>query len=241
MKLFKINILIVLSSLILFSCSKTTKGKLSNEWVVSQYAVDYSNIGSDTISITTEGNRSSATTTTVENGQSSTSYLSITKNEVTIEKDGEWEQEISYHKTLIFPNYQGTSDSAKITTYYKYEIEGTWSFLKKNEAQSFKKNEVVVFYPTKVEGKTKTITRFQNDTTTTLDSFNTSFNNSSNVAGILLPSTNGMYNGVSHVWKVKSSSQKELVLTIDKQAQQSILGYGSSNFGANMEVTLEKK
>lgn len=129
------------------SCGKTTKRKLVNDWKVtaSSEKMEFSN---------SSGDHSSSTLTTTENevtvtdvfepstGPSTTNSNtgSVKINEFIIRKDGTWSME----REIFFES--GTTSSTE-----HIAQSGTWSFLKNNKSDDFKKNERVHFNVLKSE------------------------------------------------------------------------------------------
>ncbi|MCT4580400.1 MAG: hypothetical protein N4A35_03205 [Flavobacteriales bacterium] len=126
------------------SCAKTSKGKMANEWTVSEMNMESTSTDSDgdktvtTMSI-------SGTTGTMENtytvsGTSTKSEQSaaVTELTYTIEKDGSWSSVSNIAWTRAFTGGQTVTSTETKTS-------GTWSFLSKNKSGDFKKNERVIF------------------------------------------------------------------------------------------------
>lgn len=128
------------------SCTKSTKGKMANDWKVVSMTSESSSTdfdGNKNVS-TQNANETTLTTksvTTATDGSITTTLGSamINKNEFTIEKDGAWKwiQDLSY-----------STDSGVVRT--TNERSGTWSFIGKNKGDEFKKNERVLFNVLKV-------------------------------------------------------------------------------------------
>ncbi|WP_343636186.1 hypothetical protein [Fluviicola sp.] len=126
---------------VLAACGKTTKGKLVNDWkVVSSFEEQEFRNANDEHTVNT-------LTTTDNEVTSSTFYHPPTGPEVTnsqtgtlnayeflIKKDGTW----SSVREIAF----GSGASSSVS---RIEQSGTWSFLKKNKSDDFKKNERVHF------------------------------------------------------------------------------------------------
>jgi hypothetical protein len=140
-KLAIITLSLVFAAAGITSCGKTTKGKLVNDWKVTSSF-------EETVYTTSNGDHTSNTTTITENevtastvydpstGPTATNSAtgSVLINEFVIQKDGTWSlvREISFQG--------GTSSSNN-----RIEQSGTWSFLKNNKSDDFKKNERVHF------------------------------------------------------------------------------------------------
>ena len=115
------------------SCTKSTKGKMANDWKVVSMTSESSSTDFD-------GNKNVSVTTATDGSITTTlGSAMINKNEFTIEKDGAWKwiQDLSY-----------STDSGVVRT--TNERSGTWSFIGKNKGDEFKKNERVLFNVLKV-------------------------------------------------------------------------------------------
>lgn len=129
------------------SCGKTTTRKLVNDWKVTSSFEEIENTDSN-------GDHSTNTITITENevtqtvvydpstgpSTSNSATGSVLINEFIIKKDGTWsmEREISFGA--------GTSSSTE-----RIAQSGSWSFLKNNKSDDFKKNERVHFNVLKSE------------------------------------------------------------------------------------------
>jgi hypothetical protein len=122
------------------SCGKTTKRKLVNDWRVtsSLEETEYTSNGDHSTNTTTIAENEVTTSTVYDPSTGPTTTNSATGsvliNEFIIQKDGTWSlvREISFQG--------GTSSSNN-----RMEQSGTWSFLKNNKSDDFKKNERVHF------------------------------------------------------------------------------------------------
>ena len=124
----------------LASCGKSTKGKMANEWKVTEYnstVTETESNGDKTVYTTTMTESTYTDKTATTSGGStveSTSTATVNTNDMTIEKDGTW---------------TGTRDISStengITTKVTMTVSGTWSFVGKTKGDEFKKNERVLF------------------------------------------------------------------------------------------------
>lgn len=137
----RISVIVCLAIVGMTACGKTTKGKLVNDWKVVSSFEEYEFHNSN-------DEHSTNTTTTTENEVTISEFYhpstgpettnsrtgNLNSYEFLIKKDGTWSsvREISFEG--------GSSSSLD-----RIEQSGTWSFLKKNKSDDFKKNERVHF------------------------------------------------------------------------------------------------
>lgn len=125
------------------SCKKTSLRKIANEWEVSKLSSEYI-INSDGYnSVTTNSmEREIWTQNIVKTSGSSTTTIKntafVTKMNYTFEKDGSFK--IISDITWNFDTMGGATSTRRV----KEISSGTWSFLKENKSNEFKKNERVV-------------------------------------------------------------------------------------------------
>lgn len=124
----------------LTSCGKSTKGKMANEWKVTEYnqtETETQSNGNKTVSTTAMTETTYTNTTEVTSGGSTIKYTSnatVNMNEMTIEKDGTWTS-----------TRDVSSVNNGVTTKVTMTASGTWSFVGKTKGDDFKKNERVMF------------------------------------------------------------------------------------------------
>lgn len=126
----------------LISCGKTTRGKMVNDWNVVSSSQEYnyvSQTGEKLLVTEVSADNSYTIKTTHTSPSDSTtettsSTLTVVENSWSIKKDGTW----IWKKHLRNPS--GSIQEDLITTQ-----SGTWSFIKKNKTDEFKKNERVIF------------------------------------------------------------------------------------------------
>lgn len=124
----------------LASCGKSSKGKMANEWKVTEYnstETETESNGDKTVYTTTMTETSGTNTTASTSGGSTTtttSTFTVNTNEMTIEKDGTWTSTRDVSAT-----------SSGVTTKMTMTASGTWSFVGKTKGDEFKKNERVMF------------------------------------------------------------------------------------------------
>ncbi|MNU99984.1 hypothetical protein D3C71_901370 [compost metagenome] len=123
------------------SCSKTTKGKMTDEWKVTSFRSVESvvNIFNDKYTTTfwTRDNTVLDESVTEQSGEAPSTQSqtgSVNKHEFTIKKDGTW----TWTSDVTFVNGNTTKNSSKLQS-------GTWSFVGKTKGDDFKKNERVLF------------------------------------------------------------------------------------------------
>lgn len=154
----------------LSSCGKSSKGKMSNEWKVTEYndtRTETQSNGDKTVTTTTM-TETTATMTEVDtpNGGSSTTTTStatINANTMTIDKDGTWKATRDWTATQALGG--GITATTKVTE----STSGTWAFVGKTKGDDFKKNERVIFN-TLSESNTQTTTIGSGSPTTTTSS-----------------------------------------------------------------------
>lgn len=138
---YSLNLLVV--SVMLVSCGKTTRGKLTNAWKVITYDMDnlseYNDGSKSSFSSSmTETTFKNIDSHTSSNGSSYSNTISGTVNshQLEIKKDGTW----SWSRDLY---YESNGGATKVTSVW--DRSGTWSFTGKNKEDGFKKNERVIF------------------------------------------------------------------------------------------------
>ena len=139
MKKTIVNVIIL--SVLLVSCGKSSKAKVSNDWRVTSYEESF-------ISIDEDGEKSTETLSITES-----TYNENVKDEqfgnftysatgtvqlynYTINKNGTWSSE----SEVEYTNSQGTSTTKSIKS-----ASGTWAFIGKTKGDDFKKNERILF------------------------------------------------------------------------------------------------
>lgn len=209
------------------SCKKTSKGKFSNEWTVSEMTVESSYIGSSggsgSESISIKDKSGTSTEVDTYSGTSNTTTKSGVINEYvyTIEKDGSYKTVKDVVWTESFTG-GSTSVATKTTT------TGSWTFLSKNKTAEFKKNELVAFYPM-VEEEVET-------TTTTVGGTSTSSSSTEKYD----------YSGKDYadIYKVIESKRKELQLSTeydDSNSSTTSTGTSTSSRKSKSIITLIQK
>lgn len=111
---------IVFIVVLIGACAKTTKGKITNEWIVVNYAEE--TIDGDSIHIWTTENSPA------------------TPNKLIIHRDGKWTWNTGY--TVSGSIFGG---SIFLTEKESTTRKGTWSFVGKTKGDNFKKNERLLF------------------------------------------------------------------------------------------------
>jgi hypothetical protein len=125
------------------SCRKTSKGKMSNEWTVSDYNSESTStsVSGDvykTVQVM-DGTSLVSTYTTSPNGgsvSSSESRTRINSWTYTIDKDGTWNSLKNTTRTNLSSNE--TDNTIK-------DYSGVWNFIGKSKTEEFKMNERVIF------------------------------------------------------------------------------------------------
>jgi hypothetical protein len=131
------------------SCKKTSKGKLSNEWVVSSMDMTstYTSPDNDTYTSTVKTTDNSVTVT--ESSSTSPTTFSMTgvinSFTYTINKDGSW-------SSTVDVTFTESDASGKFVSNMVETTSGTWDFLG-GVSKDWKKNERVVFNTTRSEVK----------------------------------------------------------------------------------------
>lgn len=245
MKKIHTSILLILVVSLLNSCAKTTKGKVSKDWVVTNYSVKTTLKDGNTSQLATTGEQNSGETTiTADNGmQPQNIPIIIYKNAISLNKNGEWEQDIKYKYAYIDSSYGQSNEVSTITITYDFVSKGTWSFMSKNTSQDLKKNEIIHFYSTDLTGTENQIVTNSSGTTSSSSNMKSTYKGDVADMGILLPvGTVQLQYGISNTWKVKSSTRKELVLEqenkIDKNTSPSM---SSLIQDTKLSITLSKK
>ncbi|WP_300663359.1 hypothetical protein [Fluviicola sp.] len=132
---------ILVMTIALGSCGKSTKGKMANDWKVTSMTTESTSTSADGSKYTStqtmnETRMDAKYVTTAADGSVTTvtDDARVNTNEFTIEKDGAWKwiQDLSY-----------STDSGEVRT--RSEKSGVWSFIGKNKGDDFKKNERVLF------------------------------------------------------------------------------------------------
>lgn len=200
----------------ILSCSKTTKGKLSNDWKVTAYSIiDNSSSGNSSYEKGSESTvifsntLTPSDTTIVKEGK-------INEFTFTINKDGTW----SMVKDVVKPSMYVYSTMENKNIVLKQE--GTWAFLQKNKTEDFVKNERVAFFTLKE--------------TMILSSTDTSGNIESNTH-------TDIYDKVSHsaIYIVKESTKDKLILENEVSATETSSDNDQSSYSSIFSLTLEKK
>lgn len=138
--IYSLSVLLVAGAAM--SCRKTSKGKMSNEWQLSEYSFNETQTDDDgdvtTTTISSDGTSISRTTSTTSGGSTSSTTVQGVVNDYSyvIDKDGTWEETMDVTYTTTNSGATTVDNSVTITS-------GTWNFLGKIE--EFKKNERVVF------------------------------------------------------------------------------------------------
>lgn len=140
-KIFYSTLSIALLAVSISSCAKSSKGKMSNEWKVTEYnskETDTQANGDETVTtiIMTETSVTQTTEDTPNGGSTTTTTQTgtVNTNEMTIEKDGTW----TSTRDLTYVN-------GLVTTKLTMSTSGTWAFVGKTKGDDFKKNERVLF------------------------------------------------------------------------------------------------
>ncbi len=127
------------------SVASCKKGKVSNEWKISSWSETstdtQSNGDVDVNTTTADGTTITQTTTSTPSGGSATTTTNsgtVQKLSWTIAKDGTFTRELNVTFVTTFTGGSATTVSTSKET-------GTWSFVGKNKADEFKKNERVAF------------------------------------------------------------------------------------------------
>jgi activator of HSP90 ATPase len=149
------------------SCRKTSKGKMANEWIVTGYNSDYlsTNLGGDVYEASTvlSGNVLKEISTGSLYGSVTNSERSSSVNEwtYTIEKNGNWSSLQNTTQTSLDSSFDATTQEMKtfmVTNNRIFAYSGVWNFSGKSKAETFKKNERVIFNTlTRDYKRTKTI------------------------------------------------------------------------------------
>lgn len=142
LKIFTISIL----ALNLYSCGKTTAGKVTNFWNIDSFStsqtISYSDIsGSFTQISKTSGDDKNYTSF---DGTGGGQIGTIQIHTLNIKNDGTWELRFEY-KT------ESNQYSSNITDKTILRQTGTWAFLDKDNTKEFKKNERIMLNTLKEE------------------------------------------------------------------------------------------
>jgi hypothetical protein len=197
------------------SCGKSSKGKMANEWKVTEMnstSTDTQSNGDKTVT-TTSATETSATTTTVQtsgsSSQTTTQTATIAVNDMKIDKDGTW----TWNQDFTIVNGAVTQNTKGAKT-------GTWSFVSKTKGDEFKKNERVVF-------------NVLTDNSTVVNSVGSSSITSTS-ADTYLTGENVM------IYTIKDSKKDELKLERDG-SNTSSAGSSTSSYVSNETITLSAK
>lgn len=239
-KLFMLFFIIPL----LYSCTKTTKGKLSNQWKVVAYKIETKTIDDfEKGAIITIGEEKQATTSYIFsppiNNTQTPIQVSINLNEIAIHRDGRWKQEVIYSYKTQDSNYQGSGKHAVIKETLSYTISGSWAFMSKNPSESLQKNEMIQFYANEIDGENIDEITIEGSTTTKSHPINIDYSGSNDFIGIILPEGNDLGFNVCRTWLVKSSKQKELILHSEQGYTNSISIDNDDNVGMKFQSSYE--
>ncbi|WP_430403751.1 hypothetical protein [Fluviicola sp.] len=202
------------------SCAKSSKGKMANEWKVTEFnstETDTDSNGDQTVS-TTSMTESTATMTTVQtsggSSQTTTQSGTVNANEMTIDKDGTWTstRDITSTQSIL-----GTT----ATTNMKTVTSGTWAFVGKTKGDDFKKNERVLF-------------NTLSETYTQVYTYNGSSQTSAST-DTYLTGENVM------IYTVTESKGKELALESEMSSSNTSTGGGTSSTKGTTTIKLAEK
>ena len=140
-KIISYSFSLALLAVVMTSCAKSTKGKVTNEWKVVSYL--------ENDSFTNQGGQSGSTITnmteTTYTKQFSTSFNGVAivdensgivnLHELLLKKDGTWAL------NRDFTEHYENGASSKVV----FEQTGTWTFVGKTKGDDFKKNERLLF------------------------------------------------------------------------------------------------
>ncbi|MFA5574599.1 MAG: hypothetical protein WC994_06035 [Brumimicrobium sp.] len=143
-KLVMLTFISLMAGGLLSSCSKTTKGKISGDWNVDYYAVeyksqDYLNESSETEIEEWRGKNYTYKHIDID-GTVHTLQGTVKDARLSIKKEGTWERILDYQVV----------DGNSIETYYITQ-SGTWDFLSGKGTGDFKKNERIILNITKIK------------------------------------------------------------------------------------------
>jgi hypothetical protein len=199
------------------SCTKSTKGKITNEWKVTSYddVQTYTNINgtktTSTISMTeTVITNTDVTEPTTGPSTTNTQSGTVNKNEFTIKKDGTWTWVIDAVYTT------GNSLDNQIL-----EQSGTWSFVGKTKGDDFKKNERVLFNVLNLKAtETETVNQVVVDSSTDNVTYATGNN--------------------TMIYTISESKKDKLELELESKYVFTQSSYMNSSL-TSRKITLEKK
>lgn len=166
-KIFICTLSVAFLTVGLSSCAKSSKGKMANEWKVTEYSetsTDTESNGDKTVTTTTmtESTVTMTTESTPSGGSTTTTTQTgtVNTNEMTIEKDGTWTSTRDITSTdEIF--------GVTVTTKMTMTASGTWAFVGKTKGDDFKKNERVLFNTLSATNTTVTTPNGGTSTTST--------------------------------------------------------------------------
>ena len=214
--IYSLSVLLVAG--VAISCKKTSKGKMSNDWNLSEFSSTETETGNDgdvyTETITSDGTSITRTTSNTSNGSTSSNTVQGVVNDYSyvINKDGTWEETMDV--TFTSTNSGTTTTENSVMT-----SSGTWNFLGKIE--EFKKNERVVFNTLSETMSNTTSTTFGGSTLTSSSSETESFANGEN----------------SEVMLVVESKRKELQLKTERDyTSQEVQGNSTYTYSVTAET-----
>lgn len=218
-KVFYYTLSVAFLAVSITSCGKSTKGKLAGEWKVSEFSQTTTETepnGDKTVDQVTQSGTTLTTTSTTTSGSSSvsdTQTSTVVTNDMTIEKDGTWTWTQEFTSTETVFGQPVTYNNKTVQT-------GTWSFVKTNKTEEFKKNERILF----------NVLDEKNTSVTTTGGNSTTSNNSSTY----LTGENTM------LFTVVESKKKSLKLEAET-AETWTSGNSTYSTTGTMSVTLEAK
>ena len=214
--IYSLSVLLVAG--VAISCKKTSKGKMSNDWNLSEFSSTETETDNDgdvyTETITSDGTSITRTTSNTSNGSTSSNTVQGVVNDYSyvINKDGTWEETMDV--TFTSTNSGTTTTENSVMT-----SSGTWNFLGKIE--EFKKNERVVFNTLSETMSNTTSTTFGGSTLTSSSSETESFANGEN----------------SEVMLVVESKRKELQLKTERDyTSQEVQGNSTYTYSVTAET-----
>ena len=214
-KIFYSTLSIALLAVSISSCGKSSKGKMANDWKVTEMtstSTDTQANGDKTVTTTSATETSATTTTATTTGSSTnttTTTASIAVNGMTIDKDGTW----SWDQDFTIVNGVVTQNTKTTKT-------GTWSFVSKTKGDDFKKNERVVFNVLTDNSTVVTSVGSSSTTSTSADTY--------------LTGENVM------IYTIKDSKKDELKLERDG-SNTSSAGSSTSSYVSSEMITLSAK
>lgn len=179
--IYSLSVLLVAGAAI--SCRKTSKGKMSNEWQLSDYSSTETRTDDDgdvnTTTITSDGTTITSTSSYTSGGTTTSNTATGVVNDYSfvIDKDGTWEETMD----VTFTDTDGNATSVETTATVS---SGTWNFL--GNVEEFKKNERVVFNTLSETNNYSSSTTFGGTTISSSSSETESFANGENAEIMLV-------------------------------------------------------